>query len=130
MTRARVLLVEDNDLNRALVRAILSRAHDPRIRGAELIEAQNLLQARAVLATMAIDVVLLDVGLPDGSGLSLVDELATANDRTRPRVIAITGGVLPEQRAAAAAAGCDAILTKPYVSADLIALLAAHLLPD
>src|SRR5690242_16673033 len=102
-TAPRVLLVEDNELNRALVRAILSRTSDPVLRGADLIEAHILTQARAVLARESVDVVLLDIQLPDGSGLSLVDEIA-ARGGPRPGVIAVTGGVLPEQRVAAMAA--------------------------
>jgi len=122
----RVLLVEDNELNRALVRAILTRAADPRLRATELIEAHNLTQARAVVASSDVDVVLLDIQLPDGSGLELMDELMV-RDRHRPAVIAVTGGVLPEQRAAAMAAGCDAIVDKPFVAGDLVSVLAGYL---
>jgi two-component system, OmpR family, KDP operon response regulator KdpE len=125
--RVRLLLVEDNELNRALVRAILHRAAEPGLRDAELIEACSLSQARAVLASAPVDIVLLDVQLPDGSGLSLMDELAP--DGPRPAVIAVTGGVLPEQRAAAITAGCSAIIDKPFVAADLVAALTAYL-PD
>jgi len=127
VTVPRVLLVEDNDLNRALVRAILTRAADPDLRRAELIEAHNLTQARAVLSRETVDVVLLDVQLPDGSGLELVDEIAVGNGHPRPAVIAVTGGVLPEQRAAAMAAGCDAIIDKPFVAADLVGAITTHL---
>jgi two-component system KDP operon response regulator KdpE len=115
----RILLVEDNELNRALVRAILTRAADPAMRGAQLLEAHNLTQARAVLAHEEVDAVLLDVQLPDGSGLSLLDDFAGRPGARRPAVIAVTGGVLPEQQAAAYAAGCDAILQKPFVAAQL-----------
>jgi two-component system, OmpR family, KDP operon response regulator KdpE len=125
-TAPRVLLVEDNELNRALVRAILSRTSDPVLRGADLIEAHNLTQARAVLGREAIDIVLLDVQLPDGNGLALVDEI-TARGGHRPAVIAVTGGVLPEQRAAAMAAGCNAIVDKPFIAADLVNALSTHL---
>jgi two-component system, OmpR family, KDP operon response regulator KdpE len=120
-----ILLVEDNELNRALVRAILSRATDSAVREAELIEACNLSQARAILAEIPVDVVLLDVQLPDGNGLSLFEDLP--DQHPRPAVIAVTGGVLPEQRAAAIAAGCNAIIDKPFVAADLVNALAAHL---
>ncbi|MGC9667753.1 response regulator [Planosporangium sp. 12N6] len=119
----RILLVEDNELNRALVRAILNRAADPGVRGAHLLEAHNLVQARAVLATEEVDAVLLDVQLPDGSGLSLLDDLAGRGGLRRPAVIAVTGGVMPEQQAAAYAAGCDAILQKPFVAAELVGVL-------
>jgi two-component system KDP operon response regulator KdpE len=118
-----ILLVEDNELNRALVRAILTRAADPAMRGAQLLEAHNLTQARAVLAHEEVDAVLLDVQLPDGSGLSLLDDFAGRSGGRRPAVIAVTGGVLPEQQAAAFAAGCDAILEKPFVAAQLVRVL-------
>jgi two-component system, OmpR family, KDP operon response regulator KdpE len=119
----RILLVEDNELNRALVRAILTRAPDPTVRSAHLVEAHNLTQARAVLAHETVDAVLLDVQLPDGSGLSLLDDFAGRPDVPRPAIIAVTGGVLPEQRAAAMAAGCDAIVEKPFIAAELIRAL-------
>jgi CheY-like chemotaxis protein len=122
----RLLVVEDNELNRALVRAIITRAGDPVLREAEIIEAHTLAQAEAVLSDTAVDVILLDVHLPDGSGLALLDHLPDTL-RRRPVIVAVTGGVMPEQRAAAIAAGCDAIVTKPYVAADLTQTLASHL---
>lgn len=124
MTEApRILLVEDNELNRALVRAIMTRASDPGLRNAHLLEAHNLTQARAVLSHEQVDAILLDIQLPDGSGLALLDDLAGRDDMPRPAVIAVTGGVLPEQRAAAMAAGCDAIVEKPFVAAELMRAL-------
>jgi two-component system, OmpR family, KDP operon response regulator KdpE len=120
----RILLVEDNELNRALVRAILTRAGDPALRSAHLVEAHNLTQARAVLTHEEFDAVLLDIQLPDGSGLAVLDDLAGRVHPRRPAVIAVTGGVLPEQRAAAVAAGCDAIVEKPFVAAELVRALA------
>jgi CheY-like chemotaxis protein len=123
----RLLVVEDNELNRALVRAIITRAGDPALRDAQIIEAHTLAQAQAVLADTEVDAVLLDVQLPDGSGLTLLDDLPAQARERRPVIVAVTGGVMPEQRAAAIAAGCDAIVTKPYVAADLTQTLATHL---
>jgi two-component system KDP operon response regulator KdpE len=48
-------------------------------------------------------------------------DLAAAHPR--PVVIALTGGVLPHQRAAALDAGCDAFLDKPFLAHDLVNLL-------
>ena len=123
----RLLVVEDNELNRALVRAIITRAGDPALRDAHIIEAHTLAQAQAVLSDTPVDAVLLDVQLPDGSGLTLLDELPPLVRERRPVIVAVTGGVMPEQRAAAIAAGCDAIVTKPYVAADLTQTLTTHL---
>jgi two-component system KDP operon response regulator KdpE len=127
--RLRILLVEDQDLNRALVHAIVARSVQPRIRDADVTDAENLGQARAAVASTDFDLVLLDVQLPDGSGLALLEDLAARPDRPRPPVIALTGGALPQQHAAATGAGCDAILDKPFLADDLISL-ALRYLPD
>jgi two-component system KDP operon response regulator KdpE len=39
----------------------------------------------------------------------------------------VTASVLPQDRAAALAAGCDGFLDKPYAAADLVAVVAEHL---
>jgi two-component system KDP operon response regulator KdpE len=122
---SRVLLVEDEELNRVLVKAILDRATDDAVRGIELIEAANLELARTALSGDRVDVVLLDVNLPDGNGLDLATDLAERDER--PRVIALTASVLPHERAAAMLAGCDAFLDKPYAAKDLLDILVANL---
>ena len=126
MAGLRVLLVEDDELNQALVRAILARSASPVLRGAQLVTAGSLAQARAALAAGAIDVVLLDMRLPDGSGLDLAAELQRRGDQVPPAVIALSGAAA-EQREAALAAGCVAVLGKPYSSGELDSLLVAHL---
>jgi two-component system KDP operon response regulator KdpE len=115
----RILLVEDNELNRSLVRAIISRAAEPRLRSADLVEAQTVEQAKDALAGPGtFDVVLLDVHLPDGSGLEIARELADHPDR--PVVVALTAAAMAREQTAAMDAGCDTFLAKPYTSADLI----------
>jgi CheY-like chemotaxis protein len=127
---AAILLVEDEELNRVLVRAILARAADPRLQVARLLEADTLHAAREVLAEHRVDILLLDVRLPDGSGLELARELKTGNPESCPAIIAITASVLPEQREAALAAGCDSILGKPFSFSELLDLIGGYLWPD
>ncbi|GAA2617892.1 hypothetical protein GCM10010399_56140 [Dactylosporangium fulvum] len=122
---SKVLLVEDEELNRVLVRAILARASDDAVRTVELVEAGSLAGARTALADGPVDVVLLDVNLPDGNGLTLAADLRERADR--PQVIALTASVLPHERAAAMSAGCDAFLDKPYAAQALVDLLSSHL---
>jgi two-component system KDP operon response regulator KdpE len=122
---SKVLLVEDEELNRVLVRAILARATDDVIREIELVEAGSLQLARDALTASPVDVILLDVNLPDGNGLSLAADLSAQPGR--PQVIALTASVLPHERAAAMSAGCDAFLDKPYGAQDLLKILASHL---
>jgi two-component system KDP operon response regulator KdpE len=127
---ATILLVEDEELNRVLVRAILARAVDPRLQAARLLEAETLQAARSVLAEHRVEMLLLDVRLPDGSGLELARELKTGKPDSCPAIIAITASVLPEQREAALAAGCDAILGKPFSFSALLDMISGYLWPD
>lgn len=119
----RILVVEDESMNRALLRAVLSRAADPRFKGATLLEADRLSTAREVMADGGVDVILLDVRLPDGSGLDLARELAAMPADERPRIVILSASVLPMERAAAIEVGADAFLGKPYRPTELIELL-------
>lgn len=125
MTDARILLVEDDDLNQSLVRTVLARSGDPVLRSACLVQASSLAEARAALAGSAVDVVLLDMNLPDGNGLSLAAEVQRAGSGG-PALVALTGAG-PEQGHLALAAGCSAVLGKPYQAAQLCALVCAAL---
>jgi two-component system KDP operon response regulator KdpE len=130
----KILLVEDEDLNRTLVKAVLARASVEKVRAAQVIDAGTLATARAQLTTEDVDLVLLDMNLPDGNGLTLARELASGGGvpagRKRPVVVAVTASVLPQDRAAAIEAGCDGFLDKPYAAADLVAIVAEHLAPS
>jgi two-component system, OmpR family, KDP operon response regulator KdpE len=119
----RILAVDDDPVNRSLIRAIVSRATDVSIRGATLHEATNLAEARNVLGREAIDILLLDVHLPDGLGLDLAAELRH-DGRPGPAIVALTASVLPADQQAALDAGCDAFLAKPYAASALVATIA------
>ncbi len=77
-----VLIVDDEDAARSFVNGALSDA------GYEAIEAGDLAQAQQAIETGAADIVLLDVVLPDGSGLSLLELIERENPS--PPVILIT----------------------------------------
>ena len=119
----RILAVDDDPLNRALIRAILVRAAEPAVRDAVIHEAATLAEGRAMLAREPVDLVLLDMHLPDGLGLSLAAELRTRPAEARPAVLALTASVLPAEQQAAIDAGCDAFLAKPYAPAALVAAI-------
>jgi two-component system KDP operon response regulator KdpE len=122
----RILLVEDEEINRTLVRTILRRAPDADLRAIEVVEAASLAEARGQLSGEPFDAVLVDVQLPDGSGLALAAEVAAAAVR-RPVIIALTGDASTERRAQAVESGCDAFLDKPYAASALRDLLIKHL---
>ncbi|GAA1036834.1 response regulator [Virgisporangium ochraceum] len=122
----RILLVEDNELNRSLVRAIIARTAEPLLQGVDLVEAETLAQVQAALAGAdGVDVVLLDVHMPEGSGLEVARGLAGRPDR--PAVVALTAAAMAREQTAAMDAGCDTFLAKPYTSADLVRTIVEHL---
>ncbi len=122
-----ILLVDDDEPNRALVRAALARCTDPLPAAAQLLEAADLAGARAILAESPADIVLLDMRLPDGSGLELAAELSRSGKPDPPAIVALTGALEPELRSAAMSAGCTAALGKPYRVASLCELINAEL---
>lgn len=117
--RPTILHVEDRDTNRALVRIALRRAPDPNVAGAELLEAGDLAAARETLAGHAVDLLLLDVRLPDGNGLDLASELHARPRTQRPWIMVMSASVLPSQQQVAMAFGADAFLAKPFQMAEL-----------
>lgn len=126
-TVAVILLVEDEAATRALVHAAVSRADDPRVRSARLVDAPDLATARRQLTEDPPHVVVLDARLPDGDGLELARELRAPRSAGRPRIIVSSASVLPAQQAAALATGADLFLAKPFRTAELTAALASML---
>jgi DNA-binding NtrC family response regulator len=111
---ATVLVVDDEELARNNVRETLSDA------GYEAIEAGDLDQAHKVIDEGAADIVLLDVMLPDGSGITLLDRIALENPS--PPVILITAFGEVDTAVDAMKKGAQDFLQKPL---DLELLLQA-----
>ncbi|HEY2917070.1 MAG TPA: response regulator [Candidatus Limnocylindrales bacterium] len=121
----RILVVDDDSTNRLLVRAVLSRSSEARVAAARVTEAATLDEAWARLRGDRPDAVVLDIRLPDGTGLDIARHIAGLAPSERPRVVIMSASVLAAQRDAATAAGCDAFLAKPFRPAELLELLGA-----
>jgi len=115
----RILLVEDNDRLAELVNAALSRE------GFTVDCAPELAEASAAVATVAYEALVLDLGLPDGDGLTLVRHLRAAN-RAVPILILSARDRL-EDRIRGLNAGADDYLPKPFAMEELVARLRALL---
>ncbi len=102
-----ILAVEDSRYACEALRLMSQRA------GARLRRADILARARAHLRVYRPDVVIVDLGLPDGRGEGLIRELAMA--RQRPLAVLGTSGN-PDGRGAALAAGAEGFLDKPLES--------------
>jgi CheY-like chemotaxis protein len=109
-----LLLVEDSRLAAEAVRLLCRRA------GLRLRRAETLASAVLHLKVYRPDIVLVDLGLPDGSGLALIAALARQGERPR-RIVAISGDAAGE--AAALGAGADQFLLKPVSMARHLAAL-------
>jgi two-component system KDP operon response regulator KdpE len=121
-----ILHVEDEAPNRALLRAVVARATDDAVRGATVVDAPDLRTAREVLAARPVDLVRLDVRLPDGNGLDLARAIRDG-DAPRPAVIVMSASVLAHEQEAALETGARHFLAKPYAPARLVELVAQTL---
>lgn len=102
-----LLAVEDSRYACEALRLMCHRA------GARLRRAENLRAARAHLRCYRPDVVIVDLGLPDGRGEALIRDLVLST--RRPSLILGTSGN-PNGRASALASGADGFLDKPLES--------------
>lgn len=102
-----VLAVEDSRFASDALRLLCQRS------GARLRRAENLEQAWAHLRVYRPDVMLVDLGLPDGRGDGLIRRLA-ATGRMRPVLLGISGDTAG--KGAALSAGADGFIEKPIAS--------------
>jgi signal transduction histidine kinase/DNA-binding NarL/FixJ family response regulator len=109
-----ILIVEDARLIRRLMTQLL--AND----GHAVIEAETLAQARDQIGRRRPDLVLLDLHLPDGDGLALLEQWPGGS---RPATIVLTATVAREIEDRVMAAG-GMVLRKPIAAADLRAAIA------
>lgn len=116
MTSRRVLVVDDNRIAAdALVRLLTLLECEAR-------SAYSAASARASLSTN-VDLILLDIGMPDMDGYEFVQVLRKEMGLTIP-IVALTGYGSPEDQEKALAAGFTAHLTKPVGAEDLRGILA------
>ena len=107
MANERILIVEDNERNRKLVRDTLQR------KGYETIEAETGEDGVRLAREHAPALVLMDIQLPGIDGITALGQLRShAATRAIP-VIAVTASVMSQDRQKIMAAGFDAYQSKP-----------------
>jgi len=114
-----VLLVEDDLPLGASLARVLEQA------GYATVWVRQLADAGRVLSESRVDAIALDLGLPDGQGISLLTQLRAAADRVP--VIVITARDTLDQRLCALDGGADDYLVKPFAVQELLARLRAVL---
>ena len=114
-----IFLLEDDD---ALSRGIAMALSGP---DRAVTQADRVARARETLAGAQFDLLILDVNLPDGSGLELLRTLRQSGDRT-PAIL-LTANDLELDEVAGLEAGADDYITKPFSLAVLRARVNAQL---
>ena len=109
----RVMLLDDHTVLRNALAVLLELEAELTVAAG----AASLAEARAVLAETSVDVILVDLELPDGSGLDLVAELSREQPGTA--AIVLTGSERPEIQALAVAAGAVGFLHKSTAASTL-----------
>lgn len=117
----RLLLVEDNELNRDMLSRRLLR------RGYTVDIAVDGLQALEMAARDMPDLILMDMSLPEMDGWEATRRLKAASPTTRIPVIALTAHAMSGDRERALDAGCDDFDTKPVDFERLIEKISALL---
>jgi len=115
----RLLVAEDNPVNRLIITALLQRL------GAEVVEAEDGEQAITIARAQAnrLDAVLMDLHMPKVDGLRAT-ELLRADPATAALPIhAFSAAVLDQERQAALAAGMNGFIAKPVAEAEVIRVL-------
>jgi two-component system KDP operon response regulator KdpE len=111
---ALVLVVEDEQPMRRFLRAALT-SH-----GYRLLEADSVQQATAIASTHNPEVILLDLGLPDGDGIEFC---RTLRGWTKVPIIVLSARGREDDKIEALDAGADDYLTKPFGIGELLARL-------
>jgi CheY-like chemotaxis protein len=105
--RVKILLVEDNELNRDMLSRRLLRANYT------VLTAGDGAEALRVIREQNPDVVLLDMNLPVKDGWTTCKEVREDPSIAHTRIIALTAHAMGEDKARAMAAGCNDYATKP-----------------
>lgn len=110
-----ILLVEDHNDTRRVLSSLLGRS------GHEIVTASSVSDALQLLANMRVNVLLSDLGLPDGDGLDLVAKAKSIQPKIKTIALTARGSQKDYERGKKA--GFDHYLTKPFDFHELRTLL-------
>ena len=113
-----LVLIEDEKQIRRFLRAALV------VENIVVHEAETGAQGLIECATRKPDMIIVDLGLPDMSGITVIQEIRSWSDTP---IIVLSARTLEQEKVSALDAGADDYLSKPFGTAELIARIRAHL---
>ena len=119
--RAKVLVAEDHEDTRALLRTLLER------RGLSVVEACDGFEAVDAAERERPDLILMDGGLPLLDGIAATRRLRGLPARSSVPIVFLSGHAGPQAQTAALEAGCDEYVVKPFDIALFDTVLNRHL---
>jgi CheY-like chemotaxis protein len=105
--RARILIVEDDALNRLLLHDILE------LRGHEVVEASTVDEARRTLDVDRLDLLLLDVQIPGGGAEAVIRHARARAEYAEVPIVAVTSLAMPGDRERLLGSGFQGYFSKP-----------------
>ena len=114
---ARVLVVDDHELNLKLLQRVLEFG------GPDVLTASSLGAADVVLARELPALIVFDLQLPDGDGLDLARRLKAQPETASCVILACTAEAMQGDAERPLAAGCDAYVPKPIDTREFSALV-------
>jgi two-component system, cell cycle response regulator DivK len=111
----RILIVEDTEDNRQIIRDLLSSV------GYELIEAEDGAAGVALAQSEHPDLILMDIQLPKMDGYEATRRIRAVPELATVPIIAVTSYALSGDEAKTRAAGCDGYIAKPFSPRQLLA---------
>lgn len=102
-----ILYVEDNPDNRNLIRRVLNAE------GYMVVEASNADLAFNKLESEPIDLILMDINMPDMDGYTLTAKIKKMDKYKNIPIVAVTANVMRGDREKSLEAGCDGYIQKP-----------------
>ncbi len=119
----KILIVEDNDLNLKLFRDLLEA------NGYETYETKEGIEAISLTRNVQPDLIIMDIQLPEISGLDITRKIKADRDISHIPVVAVTAFAMKDDEEKILAAGCEAYLSKPIAIDDFLSTIRRFLEP-
>jgi two-component system cell cycle response regulator DivK len=119
----KILIVEDNDLNLKLFRDLLEA------NGYTTFETKEGIEAISLTRNIQPDLIVMDIQLPEISGLDITRKIKADRDIAHIPVIAVTAFAMRDDEEKIMAAGCEAYLSKPIAIDDFLSTIRRFLEP-